>query len=227
MDTRRIIDNCYGDTKYLCYGNDTISVTLDSYRHWEAPLIHKALEYLTDNSVILDVGANIGVWTVNLARQNRRVHCFEPFFPSYLALCGNIFLNKVENNVLVYNCGLTDMPDKKLYISNNEENNIGGVMLVEDAEGAEINLKTIDSLNLQRLDFIKVDVEGHEYNVLKGGEETIKKYKPVIFFECWIKESFAEQKKILFDFIVSMGYTIKSLAMDGEHYLDDFVAEPI
>jgi FkbM family methyltransferase len=173
------------------------------------------------------VGANIGVWTINLAKQNRQVHCFEPFFPSYLALCGNIFLNKVENNVLVYNCGLTEKIDKKLYISNDEEDNIGGVMLVEKPEGSEINVKTIDSLNLNKLDFIKVDVEGHEYNVLKGGEETIKKYKPVIFFECWIKESFAEQKKLLFDFIISLGYTIKSLAMEGEHYLDDFVAEPI
>jgi FkbM family methyltransferase len=182
---------------------------------------------LTDDSVILDIGANIGVWTINLARQNRQVHCFEPFFPSYLALCGNIFLNKVENNVLVYNCALTNTTDKKLYISNNEANNIGGVMLVEHPEGAEINLKTIDSLNLQRLDFIKVDVEGHEYNVLKGGEETIKKYKPVIFFECWTKESFIEQKNILFDFIIGLGYNIKSLAIDGEHYLDDFVAEPI
>lgn len=227
MDTRRIIDNCYGDTKYICYGDDTISITLEAYKHWESPLINRALEYLHDDSVILDIGANIGVWTVSLARQNRRVHCFEPFFPSYLALCGNIFLNKVENNVIVYNYALTDTIDKKLYISKIDDNNIGGIKLIEHGQGAKINLKTIDSLKLERLDFIKIDVEGHEYNALKGGEETIKKHKPVIFFECWTKESFTEQKNVLFDFISGLGYSIKSLAMDGEHYLDDFVAEPI
>ena len=32
MDTRRIIDNCYGDTKYICYGDDTISITLEAYK---------------------------------------------------------------------------------------------------------------------------------------------------------------------------------------------------
>jgi FkbM family methyltransferase len=314
MNGRKIVDNCHGfngKTKYLCYENDTISITLEAYRHWESPIISKALDYLKDDSVILDIGANIGVWTVNLAKAKRQIHSFEPFKPSYLALCGNVFLNGVDKNVTVYNCAITDDNTKKLMLKLDEDINIGGMRVVTEEEienktviqldtiidenqekeknseidnvkntilkqdkkidsdddssddeydelmnvnsitnniidiNSSINsdnnnilnvdvkiedyvveLKTIDSLNLSKLDFIKIDVEGHEYEALKGGENTIKKFKPVIFFECWVRESFKEKKDKLFEYIESLGYEITSLSHNG-HYLDDFQAVPI
>ena len=92
METRRIcktIDNYL----YGCYNNDTISNCLSAYGYWENNLIKYTEKYLTDDSIILDIGANIGTWSIPLAVKNRKIQSFEPFDSSFYALCGNIFLN--------------------------------------------------------------------------------------------------------------------------------------
>lgn len=235
MDIRRLIDNCdgvYKPSKYLCYGNDTISKSLDFTKNWESYLIQKALSYLKDDSVILDIGANIGVWSINLATKQRKIYSFEPFKSSYMALCGNIFLNKLEANITPYNIALTDDININYEFKLDEECNIGGVRLIKKEKDTinpfnDIKLSTIDMLNLEKLDLIKLDVEGHELKVLKGGIETIKKCKPIIFFECWTKESYKKEKEALFNFITNeLNYEIKSLK-NNWMYMDDFIGIPM
>ena len=78
-------------------------------------------------------------------------------------------------------------------------------------EGTEriVQQKTLDSYNFKTVDLIKIDVEGHEFRVLKGGENTIKKYSPIIIIEDngsdekWGKETGA------IDLLKEMGYEIK------------------
>ena len=67
---------------------------------------------------------------------------------------------------------------------------------------------TLDSLKLERLDFMKVDVEGYELNVLKGGEETIKRYRPVI----WCEALTDRHKKMLQQYLKSFDYSISRLS---------------
>ena len=230
MEPRRIcksIDNY----NYLCYNNDTISNCLNSYGYWENNLIKYVEKYLIEDSVILDIGANIGTWSIPLAIKNRKIYSFEPFDTSYYALCGNIFINNKESLIYPRQCALTDNIDTKTSMMLPEQVNMGGCKLVEsdNTNKNRYTLATLDSFQFERVDFIKLDVEGHELNVLKGGVNTILKYKPVILFECWdvnshhwngIKNVCVE----LMDYIKSLGYKITKIEIDGN---DNYEATPI
>jgi hypothetical protein len=67
MSSDRKICKSIDDYMYMCYSNDTISNSLFTYGYWENSLIKYAEKYLNDESVILDIGANIGTWTIPLA----------------------------------------------------------------------------------------------------------------------------------------------------------------
>jgi FkbM family methyltransferase len=206
---------------YLCYENDTISNSLSRYGIWEHDLIRRAQTYLHSDSVILDIGANIGTWSIPLAIHHRKVYAFEPYDSSFYALCGNIFMNQ-KSNIFPYHMALLDDPTKKTKLFLPEKINIGGCKLIETSETIphRYTLATLDSLQFDRVDLIKLDVEGQELNVLKGGIQTITQFKPIIFFECWninsphwnhIPNTYHE----LMEFITSLGYTIHPLEDDN------------
>ena len=214
---------------YLCYENDTISNTLSKYGYWENNLIKYAQQYLTDTSIILDIGANIGTWSIPLATHNRKVYSFEPYDSSFYALCGNIFLNQ-KSNIVPYHIALTDDATKKTKMFLPETVNKGGCKLIETTEESphQYTLSTIDSFQFDRVDFIKLDVEGQELNVLKGGFRTITTYKPMIFFECWDVKShhwnnIPNTCVELMEYITFLGYTIRKINIDGN---DNYEAIP-
>jgi len=231
MTSRRVcksIDNY----SYLCYDNDTISNSLATYGYWENDLIKYIEKYLTDDSIILDIGANIGTWSIPLAIKNRKIYSFEPFDSSYYALCGNIFLNNKEKIIYPRHCAITDNINMKTKIQLSESINIGGCKLIETNNSEQKNkytLETLDSFQFDKIDLIKIDVEGHELNVLKSGKETILKYKPVILFECWDNESphwndIPNTSVELMNYIKSLGYQINKIDIDGN---DNYEALPI
>ena len=231
MTSRRVcksIDNY----SYLCYDDDTISNSLATYGYWENDLIKYVEKYLNDNSIILDIGANIGTWSIPLAIKNRKIYSFEPFDSSYYALCGNIFLNNKESLIYPRHCAITDNINRKTKIQLSESINIGGCKLIETNNSEQKNkytLETLDSFEFDKIDLIKIDVEGHELNVLKSGKQTILKYKPVILFECWDNESphwndIPNTNVELMDYIKSLGYQINKIDIDGN---DNYEALPI
>jgi len=217
---------------YLCYDDDTISNSLATYGYWENNLIKYVEKYLTDDSIILDIGANIGTWSIPLAIKNRKIYSFEPFDSSYYALCGNIFLNNKESIIYPRHCAITDNINMKTKIQLSESINIGGCKLIETNNSEQKNkytLETIDSFQFDKIDLIKIDVEGHELNVLKSGKQTILKYKPVILFECWDIEShhwndIPNTNVELMNYIKSLGYQINKIDIDGN---DNYEALPI
>ena len=231
--SNRIICNSIDNYTYLCYENDTISNSLLEYGYWENELIKYAETFLNDNSIILDIGANIGTWSIPLAIKNRKVYSFEPYDSSFYSLCGNIFLNNKEHIIYPYHSALTDNVNKKTSMYLSETINIGGCKLLETKNNNNklnrYNLITLDSLKLEKVNFIKIDVEGQELNVIKGGTKTILKNKPVIFFECWDINShhwnnIPNTHNELMDYIKSLGYNINKIYIDGD---DNYEAIPI
>lgn len=186
--------NCIRRTRHglMIYNNSDIWAG-KSYDHYgefmEAEMMLTSF-VLRAGDVALDVGAGIGTHAVPMARMvgdEGRVFAFEPERRSFNMLCGNVALNEV-GNVYCYHeaignrVGATKVPeiDVKATI------NFGGVELFreyEDCPSYLVPIMTLDQHDFQRCDFIKVDVEGMEADVLKGARKLIAERKPYVYFE--------------------------------------------
>ena len=82
----------------------------------------------------------------------------------------------------------------------------------KDKDEVIVKTKTLDSFNLPKVDFMKIDVEGYEAQVLSGAKETITKWKPKIYIEIWEKNV-----DIISKILDEMGYSITK--MSGLNYL--------
>jgi FkbM family methyltransferase len=180
------------------------------------------------NFVFVDVGANLGMYTLGLAKiitENfGTVYSFEPQRILYYMLCGSIVLNDYEN-IFCYNKavgdtnGEIDIPNfdytKPLNFGSIEFTNTQKEKLSQNrAESKEkVEIITLDGfLKLNRLDFIKIDVEGMEINVLNGAKQLISKYKPIMFVE-----HLKNDRKRLTEAINDLGY--KKIKTVGANFL--------
>ena len=180
-----VLDDC----RYVINTNDNvISRTLENGSYWE-PYMHSYFKkYIKPNSLVLDIGANIGTHSVVIAKvcPTTTVHAFEPMDIHYDLLELNKHMNSLSN-IICHNVGLGSEPGI-MYQPNLEfekEGNFGGHGLSYEKTNKEISIKTIDMYNFSNVSFIKCDVEGFELNVLKGALDTIIKNKPVMIIEVW------------------------------------------
>jgi FkbM family methyltransferase len=157
---------------------------------FESKIINETIKpYIEKSKYVVDVGANIGCHAISYANFNPecKVWAFEPQEKLNQVLTRNVHLNKLEGRVFVSRYGLGHVETDTMasldtvfdytYLGCNK----AGLGIGQGGE--KIKITTLDSLNLPGLDFIKIDVEGAEGLVLQGAAETIKKFKPVIFFE--------------------------------------------
>jgi len=141
--------------------------------------------------VIIDIGANIGNHSVFFGSFiSSGVICFEPNPNVIPILKRNLFENKI--NHMLFELGLGDKPGyANVEIPVGHENNIGAAKLLASNTASNISISTLDILLPQIEDFlqgknilaIKIDVEGMEPNVLKGGIGLINAYRPELFIE--------------------------------------------
>ena len=169
---------------------------------YEADMLEKLRqEYKGELNLCLDVGAHIGNHTIFFQKVMgfKMVHSFEPQDDMFHLLVDNIWLNKCQYNVVSHNFGLCDVPEGKYGISNYVENSKGRTSFsVSDSGG--FHFKRIDDLGFSdRVDLIKIDVEGMEINVMNGALETIKRDKPFIWFEEWDEDGVHEKYKSFLD----------------------------
>jgi len=154
---------------------------------------------MQEGSVFLDVGANVGFYTVPLARVARQKHgkvfAFEPLPSNFQRLQENIRLNGLEDTISVIPVGLSSAFGEAT-ITLREDFLLGGetgnaAILIADGRdekypSRQIQLETLDELrsaSIDRVDLIKIDVEGHEDHVLKGGAKTIARHRPIVMIE--------------------------------------------
>ena len=140
---------------------------------------------------ILDIGANIGWYSVRFARQepNAKIYCFEPVPLTYEFLCRNVNLNNVGEQVLCYNYGLSNTNGScEFFIAptNCVNASLLNVANVDNAQAMIGLTLTLDQWKINhkvKPDFIKCDVEGAELLVFQGGYETLANDKPIVFTE--------------------------------------------
>jgi len=160
---------------------------------------------------ILEVGANIGALTLPLALiagSEGEVHAFEPQRQLFYSLCGNLALNSITN-VVAYNVGLgaTSYVGKMPAINYGMVGNFGGASItVGDGKDPEVSVpvKTIDGYHFDKIDFMKVDVEGMEREVLIGGASTIQRDHPILYVE----NDRVEKREALEAYVREIGYTM-------------------
>ena len=136
---------------------------------------------------VLDVGANIGAHTLffgHAVGRRGRVYAFEPQRIIHGLLCTNVALNDMTNIYPMHAAvgrenGTISVP----HIDYGVSGNFGGLSLAERPAGEGVPLVTIDGLGLAACHFIKIDVEGMEYEVLEGAKQTIGRYRPYLYAE--------------------------------------------
>lgn len=128
--------------------------------------------------VAIDVGAHVGLWSMQLAKKFAVVHAFEP-----VAAYRECFLHNVDaKGVLLYPFALgAEQGRVSMKIPTlNGGLDTGGTHVVP---GNDVELKTLDEFDFHNVDFIKIDCEGFEEAVIKGARETIERCRPVMIVE--------------------------------------------
>lgn len=150
-------------------------IALQKYEEYESLLI---LKQIKKNFVVVDVGANIGYYTLLLAKICKKVYAIEPDKMCFEILLKNIKENNLKN-VVAINKAVSDKSGKEKFIVDSE--NLGNSRLGIGNETVE-TIK-LDDLIKEKIDLIKIDVQGHEPLVIAGTKSIIAKYSPILFME--------------------------------------------
>lgn len=168
---------------FAYYKNDTIiGRSLKHYGEYTELEIQLLRNFIKSDTIIYDIGANIGYHTVAFAKLAKHVYAFEPNKKNLHLLHLN---TKSLKNVNIYDMACSDKNDT-MYIEDFDVNKPGnyGEMHMLDGNGQECKTVKIDDIDdIYVPDIIKIDVEGHELQVLLGSIDTITEYKPIIFYE--------------------------------------------
>jgi FkbM family methyltransferase len=184
--------------------------------------------------VVFDIGVNIGWTALNLSKicSCGQVYGFEPDTINFIACSKNLELNPDIRNLILSKVALGDQ-DAMVKMVVSEPTNLGGNRVGEssiNAGDADVAMTTLDSFfskrSLSRLDLVKIDTEGYELRILKGGFTTLSNLHPVLFIEVNdnnLRRN-GDSAKALIEFLHRAGYMniVNSETGDAVQLGDDF-----
>lgn len=196
---------------------------------WEPSSVHYfyslvQAKHQNSNAVIVDVGAQSGLYSLYAKQLSScRFYAFEPFEETYGMLLDNLQANQIYN-VKAFNYALGEKEETKiLHVPDHLGlNTLGSRPKRFDTwKDVEVQVKRLDDIlvNETGLDYLKCDTEGWELYVLKGAEDSIRKWKPELFIE--VNGTNLEQCSLtesqLFEYMNSLDYRAQVL-VDGEMF---------
>jgi len=195
---------------FIVHKNDTcVADCLRSGRLFEKFLVSYLRHFINPNKNVLDLGANIGTHSViysNYIHANSTVYSFEPQKVVFDILCQNIALNNCKN-VVPFNFGCSNVNDVFYMNACYENKDNHGAFCIDptlnEASGLKIECKVLDELNITNVGYVKIDVEGHEYEALLGMKNTLLRDRPVIMIE--IHDSCSTKNNTI-ALLVELGY---------------------
>ncbi|MCB1676673.1 MAG: FkbM family methyltransferase [Halioglobus sp.] len=141
--------------------------------------LEDVLAVIPRGDTAIDGGANVGAYSRIMSTHFKTVYAFEPATDTFAALQKNVEEWGLSDRILVFNEALSDVVEK-VGLSLKR----GGRSVSRTISGpGELPAIAIDTLQLEQLDFIKLDVEGHEYKALLGAKETLLRCRPAVMFE--------------------------------------------
>ena len=198
-----------GEFLFIVSKNDTcVSDCLRTGKLYEQFLLSFVKQFIPEDKNILDLGANIGVHSVVYSNYTSgNVYAFEPQPNVFSILKQNIESNNCKN-IIPHMFGAS-FQNNSFFMNANYDTKINQAAFrikdrEDNEEGITIECKNLDELALENIGYIKIDVEGHELEALKGLTKTIQKYKPTLCIE--IHETSPTNKQT-FDFIRAHSYT--------------------
>ena len=174
-------------------------------KHWREVVMH-----IKSTRTAIDIGAHVGIWTRRMAEIFDNVQAFEPV-PKHVQC--NIENLKKYSNVTYHQIALSN----KVGIGEMKEMDYNsGLSTLEwkilpkrktkhKQRQINVHLNTLDEYKLKDVDFIKIDVEGHEVNVIRGAEETLENNSPIVFIEVLHKE--LKKAYTALDALKDLGYS--------------------
>ena len=181
----------------FCHFDEYIGLSLREYGEFSEIELSLMSKFIMKDDVVFDIGSNIGAFTVPFAKkvgELGQVYAFEPQKVIYELLQDNVNKNKLKN-VKIFNVG---MGKKKEELELNEIDyskvgNFGGVSFKYDSSSFTKNIKNkkykvkITNLNefmeIEKCNFMKIDVELMELDILTGGKNFLKKFRPILWIE--------------------------------------------
>ena len=174
---------------YILYNqfDEYVGKSIEKYADYQVEETKFFEHFVSEGDTVLDIGANIGthtLWFANKVGKRGKVLAFEPQRLVFQTLCANMALNSVQNvdckNLAVGSSQmLLDVP----VLDPEVPTNFGGLSLRGQLQGEKVAVCRIDDIGLTQCDFIKIDVEGMEPEVLLGGFDTIARLRPFIYIE--------------------------------------------
>ncbi len=165
----------------------------------------ETLEYLQNKygnfKRILDIGSNIGNHMLFYCSkmQAQEVVCFEPNEFNHSVLTKNVELNNLQQSVTIQYCALGATAGKGVQKDFSLMNT--GMNRIEQDQQGTVEIKRLDDFGYSQIDFVKIDVEGFETEVLKGAGETLKNSNAVVMIEV-----FRESQQAVDELMQSYGY---------------------
>ncbi len=219
----------HNTVRFLPKGQIAFALFMNGFEKRELALYQVLIK---QGDVIIDAGANIGLYSIlgsRIVGEKGKVYSFEPSGANFDILKKNIQLNKC-NNIVPVNMGLGDKTGEILELfqeegSGDAEKYVFRSSINETAVSApdskvmhvseKISLETLDNfrskMNLSKIDFLKIDVEGFEYFLLKGAENALKENPGmIILFECasHLAERAGVTKAEVLQFLEGLGFEI-------------------
>lgn len=174
------------DGTFLLFENDFISRQILQGKPWE-PHFREVIKLINSGDCVIDGGANFGYNAVMMASRtgpSGKIIAFEPQRLIYQQLNANFLLNNIHN-AFTFKCALSNKSGLNVQMNpvnlNAPNLNIGDTSVGKGGEFTT-TLK-IDDLNLEKLDFFKLDIQGYEVFAIEGAIQSLMKYKPFVFVE--------------------------------------------
>ena len=200
---------------------------------WENQEVGFVLDHLDPGDGMVDVGANVGVYTLQAARRvgpKGRVYAYEPQADTFSMLKRSVHDNGFKDRVILDNCALGD-EDGSASIWRHHPNNPGASIIVssDSQEGTATVLKRLDTVAFDRkIKLLKMDIEGYEPLLVAGGLKFFSEHRPIIVSE-WFPRSLVQVARssstAYFAQLTELGYAVHLL--DGRALGERLSAETL
>lgn len=217
-----------------------LDVDNDPNTNGETIVQSTVLEYLKHNEkiCIFDVGANIGTWTHSLFERADKtssliVHAFEPCTDTYSTLTANLHSWNLTGNIKSNKLALSSSVSKRPFYSLGTKTNIGTNSLSPPADTSKyavesVQTETIDGYclrnNISHIDLIKIDTEGHDMEVIYGGNNILAS-KAIDILQFEYNHRWIDSRHFLrdaFELLLPLGYIIGKITPKGIEFYPDW-----